>query len=214
MQMMRLPAISSSLCSRLHFAAPCHQTVVQAVFLSPPEFLRYRFPCFHTGHLSTRQMMCSRHQHKSKPRYNSAPLTHAASGGGEFSQSHSCCWAVGLATPTQNGTLVKQEEKLSYQTSKCQTCSVSSTKGLCFFFFTPQQAVSACRPTEIQIEKWERDLWKSHFSSRLFFLDIYWVMLHFYRCNCIHERGNSNFIVNLKIISWGFSEIGMLMAIK
>lgn len=117
MQMMRLPAISSSLCSRLHFTAPCcHQMVVQAISLPvTPRVTAVSFslPPHRTPELSRRWMMWSRHQHKSKPRHNSVPLTQAAGGWGEFSQSHNCHSAVGLATPTQNGTLVNQEKKLS-----------------------------------------------------------------------------------------------------
>lgn len=123
------------------------------------------------------------------------------------------CWSCNTYPRWHRGKA--ERETLGYQTSKsskCQTCFASSIKKLCFCLFvcfTSQQAVWAHRPTEIQVEKWERDLWKSHFSSRLFFLDICWVVLYYYHCKCIHERGNSKFIVNLKKISWGFSEMVM-----
>ena len=61
-----------------------------------------------------------------------SPLAQATGGWAEFSQSHSCRSAVGPATPTQNGTMAKQEEKLCYQTSKCQICFLASIQGLCF----------------------------------------------------------------------------------
>lgn len=155
MQMMRLPVISSPLCSRLHFAAPCcHQRVVQASSLPvTPGASAVLFSLLpqRTPKLSRGWMMCSRHQHRSKQRHDSAPLTQAASGWGAFSQFHSCHSAVGLATLIPDGTEAKQEEKLSYQTSKsskCQTCFASSIRKLCVFFVCLFHITASCMSTQ------------------------------------------------------------------
>lgn len=130
---------------------------------------------------------------------------------GEFSPSHSCCSATGLATPTQNGTMLKQEEKLSV-TRPVSVKPILSLqwKVSAFFFF--HTTVSWCKLYQHAHWSSSRDLGerplKISFLFQPFSLSSTGLRYTVNHCNCIRARRNSKFIVNLKIISWGFGEMG------
>lgn len=147
MQTMRLPATSSSLCSRLHFAAPCcHQTVVQAIScpVTPGvtavlfSLLPHRTPKLNRRWMKTSAWI------QAKTRFS--PTNPGCRWLGRIqpiSQLPSSCWPCNTYPKWHFGEAGR--ETLSYQTRKCQTCFVSSIKGLCFvgfFFHTTASCIS------------------------------------------------------------------------
>lgn len=194
---MRLPDIPSLSSAALPTARCCKHCCERSPFLSPWAAPLSLLP-HRTPKLSRRGMMCSRHQHESKPSHDSGPLPQADVAGENSAKSQ---LPFGLAI-LAHFTMVKQEEKLSVTRSlSVKQLSLFNKMSLVFIFHTTESCIG------IQIDWNSRrkvgQIKKSLFYSKLFFLDTHCVTLYWYHCNCIHERGNSNFIVNLKLFHEG-----------
>lgn len=127
---MSLPAIPSLSSAALHTARCCKHCYERSLFLSPRAAPLSLLP-HRTPKLSRRWMMCSRHQHKSKPSHDSGTLPQDAVAG-EYSAKFTAAFWPYNTGPLHHGQAGR--EILSYQTSKCQTAFPHQYNGSDFYF--------------------------------------------------------------------------------